>query len=139
LIASGSDATILTGTSISSNSTVQSNISGITIPTTTASQLDTRQRGTHFANVNPDNALMQLIPSVIKIRDLMAADRPPTLDNGEQVCLSYLLRGGCWSTCKCMATHGHQPAPAEHTKLTAYLRTQKQKLNTGGQHAPVSP
>jgi hypothetical protein len=61
------------------------------------------------------------------------------LDNGEQVCLSYLLRGGCWSTCKCMATHGHQPAPAEHTKLTAYLRTQKQKLNTGGQHAPVSP
>jgi len=111
-----------------SNSSV---ISGITIPTTVGSgtNTNTRTKGSHFANVAADTSLVQLVPQGVRIRDLMGNDPPPTLDNGQQVCLSFMLRGGCWSTCKRAASHTHTLNAAEKARLKTYLTTQAQKLN----------
>jgi hypothetical protein len=107
-------------------------ISGITIPTTVGSgtNTNTRTKGSHFSNVNTDTSLVQLVPQGIRLRDLMGNDPPPALDNGQQVCLSFLLRGGCWSTCKRAASHTHPLNAAEKARIKTYLTTQAQKLNS---------
>jgi hypothetical protein len=107
-----------------SGASINSSVSGLTTPT----MGDGRQRGSHFANVNPDNRLVQLVPPGVKLRDLMGSDHPPALDNGQQMCLSFLLRGGCWSTCRRAASHTHTLNDNKRNRLISYLQTQKQKL-----------
>jgi hypothetical protein len=122
----------------SSAASITSAISGLTMPT----MGDGRQRGSHFANVNPDNRLVQLVPPGIKLRDLMGSDHPPALDNGQQMCLSFLLRGGCWSTCRRATSHTHSLNDNERNRLIAYLQTQRQKLQpapTPGAGASPTP
>jgi hypothetical protein len=122
----------------SSAASITSGISGLTMPT----MGDGRQRGTHFANVNPDNRLVQLVPPGVKLRDLMGSDHPPALDNGQQMCLSFLLRGGCWSTCRRATSHTHSLNDNERNRLMAYLQTQRQKLQpapTPGAGASPTP
>jgi hypothetical protein len=128
---SSSSATITLRSMVSSlGNTITSSPSGLTIPTET----NTRQRGTHYANINPDTTLLQLIQPGTKVRNLIGDTPPPLLDNGQQPCLSYLLRGGCWSTCRRAATNGHILTDAETVRLRQYLREQQQKL--GGAPAP---
>ena len=45
------------------------------------------------------------------------------------MCLSYILKGGCWSTCRLAASHGHTLTNAEKTCLRTYLTTQNQNYN----------
>jgi hypothetical protein len=109
-------------------------VSGLTITTPTPS----RQRGTHVSNLTPDNRLVQLVQPGTKIKDLMGTEPPPTLDNGQQICLSYLLRNGCWSTCRRASTHGQALSAAEHARLVTYLTSQMQKLQAGNTHTAAT-
>jgi hypothetical protein len=129
-----SSASSIPHLTISDAASVQSGVSAVTMPTLITQA--TKQKGTHYANVAPDQSLIQLLPPGTKIRDLMGTDPPPVLDNGQQLCLSYLLRGGCWSTCKRAASHSHTLNAAEKDRLRTYLHNQKQKL-TG--HSPTAP
>jgi hypothetical protein len=109
-------------------------VSGLTITTPTPSC----QRGTHVSNLTPDVRLVQLVQPGTKIKDLMGTEPPPTLDNGQQICLSYLLRNGCWSTCRRASTHGQALSAAKHACLVTYLTLQTQKLQAGNTHTAAT-
>jgi hypothetical protein len=72
----------------------------------------------------------------MKIKDLIGMDAPPLLDYGSQLCLPYLLKQGCWSTCNHANTHNYALTAAEKTRDITYLQSQMQKLHpaaTSGQ------
>jgi hypothetical protein len=88
------------------------------------------KKGTYIANLTPGNALEQLIEPRIKIKDLIGTDPPPVLDNGAQLCLSFLVHQGCWSMCHHANMHAVQLNANEKLQATNYLRTQAHKLKT---------
>jgi hypothetical protein len=110
---------------LSTASSRGSTVSSVTTPP----QLSSR-RNTHIANLAPDSSLVNLIPAGTQIKDIIAHEPPPLLDDGTQVCLSYLLRQGCWSTCRRAAAHNHALTPAEHGRLATYLSTQARRLRS---------
>jgi hypothetical protein len=96
-------------------------VSALTTPSTTSPQDasgDSRgsRKGSYMANLTPDPALQQLVPSSIKIKDLIGTTSPPQLDNGAQLCLSFHIRQGCWSTCRRSNTHGVTLNATEKTR-----------------------
>jgi hypothetical protein len=119
----------------SGGSTSGSVISALTMPTALGSQ----QRVSHVINLSPDLTLTQLIEPGVKIRDLIGSDPPPLLDNGQQVCLSHLLRQGCWSDCRRASTHNHVLTAAKKARIAAYINTQSRKLCASGQPASGTP
>jgi hypothetical protein len=135
---SGSGASInLIGAFVPSGiASVSSSVFGISTPTTYAG---TRPTGTHIHNITPDATLVALLEPGTKIKDLIGNDPPFTLDNGHHLCLSHALQGGCWSTCRRVITYGHTFSPAEKTRLTQYIQTQKQKLRVAGPPQATHP
>jgi hypothetical protein len=136
------DLISLSGTSHSSSSGTGSSSSGntvvsaLTIPTNMVPQdaaSDSRgsRKGSYMANLTPDPALQQIVPSGIKLKDLIGTTSPPQLDNGAQLCLSFHTKQGCWSTCRRSSTHGVTLTAAEKTRVINYLRSRVQH------HRPV--
>jgi len=74
------------GTHLSGNNNSQTSSSQ---PTDTTGN----RRGSYIANLTSDTALTSLVPARVKIKALMGTDPPPplVLDNGSQVCLSFLV------------------------------------------------
>jgi len=72
------------------------------------------------------------VDSSIKIKDIIGLDRPPLLDNGLQVCLSYHTHQGCWTTCRRANTHAHKLMDAERSRVQSFLRAQLQKIHPTG-------
>jgi len=74
--------------------------------------------------------------STLQPKGLIGMDAPPLLDYGSQLCLPYLLKQGCWSTCNHANTHNYALTAAEKTRDITYLQSQMQKLHpaaTSGQ------
>jgi len=87
-----------------------------------------RTCGTFQVNLNPDPTLHCLIGPGVKLKELIGSDPPPTLDNGEQICLSYYCTPGCWSNCGHLVSHAKTFNAGERSCLETYLTTQMQKL-----------
>jgi hypothetical protein len=113
---------------LTSATAVRSTLTG---PTVTSS----RQKGAWIANLAPEPTLQNIVPAHIKLKDLIAKDPPPTLDNGAQVCLSHLVHQGCWSTCKSANTHAHMLTSSEKSRVLQYLLDQVHKYNVTTQGA----
>jgi hypothetical protein len=101
--------------------------------------LGSRPRGSHVTNIVPDALLAQLVEPGVKIRDLIGVDPPLLLDNGQQVCLSFLLRQGCWSNCHRSSAHHHTLSASEKARISTYLTTQSHKLRTSRPAAMGGP
>jgi hypothetical protein len=113
-----------TGTSSSSNSVVSALTNpSLMVPQDASNASRHSRKGSYMANLKPDPALQQLIPSDIKIKDIIGSTTPPQLDNGAQLCLSFHTKQGCWSTCRRANTHGVTLNAAEKTRVIAYLRS----------------
>jgi len=147
------DTPSLAGTSSSSSTTGGSSnasiVSGLTSTgsgtrgTGGGTPTSNRTRGTFQVNLNPDPTLHRLIGPGVKLKELIGADPPPTLENGEQICLSYYCTPGCWSNCSRLASHAKTFNVGERSRFETYLTTQMQKLRakqnaTGTQTAPGS-
>jgi len=110
------------GSSSSGASTV---ISGLTTPTVITSGTT---KGTYLVNLTPDRDIQNLVDYGTKLTTLVNQAPPPSMDSGQQMCLSYFVRGGCWTTCKRSSTHARQLTPTEKQRLMTYLREQMQKI-----------
>ncbi|MFN9982614.1 MAG: hypothetical protein ACK53Y_21985, partial [bacterium] len=99
------------GSSSSGASTV---ISGLTTPTVITSGTT---KGTYLVNLTPDRDIQNLVDYGTKLTTLVNQAPPPSMDSGQQMCLSYFVRGGCWTTCKRSSTHARQLTPTEKQRL----------------------
>jgi hypothetical protein len=117
----------------------QSTLPALVSTSSASGSSGTGSRGSHIANLSPDARLLQLVDPGVRVKDLMgSAPSPPCLDNGNQICLSYLLCQGCWSTCRRFNTHGQVLNDTEHARLVTYLTNQMQKLRAASAASATS-
>jgi hypothetical protein len=81
-------------------------------------------------NLNPIPSLMNLVPVATKLKDIIGTTSPPKLDNGAEMCLSFLLRQGCWSNCRRAAQHTATLSTNEQQRLTSYLNQRTTPMST---------
>lgn len=91
-----------------------------TVSTLTSSVLTSRN-GTFKANPAPNEQLLSLLKPRVKIRELIGPSTPPLNDDQEPLCLSFHLKGGCYSNCRRQADHSRTLSPAEVTRLANYV------------------
>jgi hypothetical protein len=77
-------------------------------------------------NLHPIASLQNMLPSSIKLKDLIGNTAPPKCDSGDEMCLSFLTRNTCWSNCRRASAHKSTLTPGELQRLSTYLATQKQ-------------
>jgi hypothetical protein len=100
-------------------------------------------RGTFISNLHPIAMVVVLDKPNLKIRDIIGMTQLPMMNNGSDMCLSYHLRGGCWSNCRRATHHGQSLGPDEVQCLQQYL-TQRftqltpQTLHPGAATNPVA-
>jgi hypothetical protein len=123
--ASGSSSTTgsASGSSSGSNGSggdAASLISGLTGTSSQGKPPPTGGRGAYVANLNVLPALQALDKPDIKIKDIMATTTPKMV-NGTEICLSYHLRGGCWTNCRRAHNHQQTLTPKDIQRLSQYL------------------
>jgi hypothetical protein len=125
------------GTSLSSSNistSTSSVVSGLTTQTG-GSTIIPPGRGARIANLHPIPNIVSLVPSSTKLKDIIGTSTPPTYDSGADMCLSFLLKGGCWSNCKRAMHHTSSLSANEQQRLTQYLT--RRVTATPGNNAPV--
>jgi hypothetical protein len=139
-VSSGSTPhTSTTGSSSYASSAASSNgsmsggstISGLTVPTLPPPQT----RGSAVFNLTLNATLQQLLPTNIKLKDLIGTLMPPSFESGGEMCLSYLVRNTCWTNCRRAAGHRGTLTPQEQQRLEQYITAQKQVYAAKRQHA----
>jgi hypothetical protein len=106
-----------------SNSSNASTVSGLTLQTLPP---PTPARGSVVMNQHPIATVQALIPHTLKLKDLIGNSPPPKLDDGGEMCLSFLTRNTCWSNCKRAAHHRSNLTSLEQQRLENYITTRKQ-------------
>lgn len=56
-------------------------------------------------------------------RNIMREHRPPVNDAGNEFCVAWWTKGGCFPNCGRRATHGPFASATERTRLLTYVRT----------------
>jgi len=96
-------------------------------------------RGAFIANQAPIPTIVAMDKPNVKIRDIIGNVAPPKMDDNTDMCLSFLLRGGCWSNCKQASNHGQTLSPTETQRLQQYLTRRFANLtNASGAGSPPS-
>jgi hypothetical protein len=134
----GSVATSVSSSTASKSTSSGASVSSIVSGLTSASGQGFNAppgRGARISNLAPIPALVSLVPSAMKLKDLIGTTNPPTLDTGHDMCLSFLLKSGCWSNCKRAAQHTATLTTNEQQRLTQYLQ-QRLAATTARQPAP---
>lgn len=90
----------------------------------------TSRAGTFEANPSPNEQLLNLLKPRIKIRELIGPTSPPHNDDQEPMCLSYHLKGGCYSNCKRRSDHTRTLSADEITRLANYVADRLPHLPT---------
>jgi hypothetical protein len=89
--------------------------------------LSTRS-GTFMKNTTVDPALQSLLPAGIKTADLVGSDPVPTNDDNHPICLSYHIRGGCFSNCHRKENHSRPLSATDKAKLSNWMVDQVAKF-----------
>ena len=107
------------------SSTAASTVSALTTATsggrTSASAGNATSQGAFVANPARD-AEFDALQLRGQMRDLLRAHPPPANDAGNEFCVSWWGRGGCYSNCGRAATHRPFANPAERTRLLTHVR-----------------
>jgi hypothetical protein len=125
----GSTSSAPTGAT-TDDSTTASPMSGITSATgLTGATTRTLRSTTMVINENPDRHLLSLVPFNRKLKDLMGDTYPPNTDAGQQICLSFHVKGACYSNCRRKPTHGMTLNLQEKQRLENYIADRLEKTN----------
>ncbi len=98
-------------------------------------------RGSYVINLHPNLDIMHLVQPNTKLKELIGTSTPPRMNNGAEMCLSFLTKAGCWSNCKRAATHGATLQPAELQRVQQFLvrRIPRNTGNTASLNTSVNP
>lgn len=107
----------------------------ITTSTSSNSVLSNRT-GTYTRNPTADTSLRALIPPGIKITELLGTDDVPVGDDNVPFCLSYHVKGGCFSNCRRKDNHSKTLSPEDKQRLSNWLVDQTAKLRARFAAAP---
>jgi hypothetical protein len=91
------------------------------VASTITSSVVSSRAGTFEANPSPNEQLVTLLKPRIKIRELIGPTSPPLNDDNEAMCLSFHLKGGCYSNCRRRSDHSRTLSPEEVTRLANYV------------------
>jgi hypothetical protein len=98
-------------THVTDDASIQSNMSSVTGATgatgLTRGTLGTGQSryGTAVANPSLDSTLIALLPPMVCIKNLIGTDDAPRNESNKPMCLSYHLRGLCFTNCRHIVDH----------------------------------
>jgi len=84
--------------------------------------------GTFLKNPSADPALQGLLPNGIKITDLVGSDQVPLSDENVPICLSYHIKGGCFSNCRRKDNHAKPLSADEKNRVSNWIVDQLAKL-----------
>lgn len=104
-------------------------IASSTVSTLTSS-IVTGRAGTFEANPAPNEQLLSLLKPKVKIRELIGPSAPPLNDDQEPLCLSFHLKGGCYSNCRRRSDHTRTLSSDEVTRLANYVADRLPHLPT---------
>jgi hypothetical protein len=102
-------------------STTASTVSALTAATGGARTTSAGTQGTFVTNPARD-AEFDALQLRGQMRDLLRAHPPPANDAGDEFCVSWWGRGGCYSNCGRSATHRPFANPAERSRLLTHVR-----------------
>ena len=109
----GSDTT--NTTTGSSGSSLNTGVSSLTSPSTTA---PTQVR---VVNETPDAEFMALELKP-RLGELLRLHRPPASSDGGEHCVAWWAKGGCYSQCSRRSTHKAFSSPGERARLLAHIK-----------------
>jgi hypothetical protein len=101
----------------SSQASTRTGVSSLTAETT--------QRATTVARVDnpsPDTEFSSIVVRPGGTRPVLREHRPPPNDAGQEFCVAWWLRSGCFPTCGRRATHCPFASPVERTRLLNFCR-----------------
>jgi hypothetical protein len=110
----------------------QTAISGLTTPSLATTTGTIRTQNTAVHNPTPDATVQALIPTNVRIKDLVGTDPVPRNEAGTPMCLSYHVRGICFSNCRRKADHERPLSTKDKTTLSNWLVDQLAKQRTAG-------
>ena len=96
-----------------SHSTTRTGVSSITTDT---------ERVARINNLEPDSEFTQITLRAGGTRRIMQEHRPPSNDAGNEFCVAWWTKGGCFPNCGRRLTHRAFASAAERTRLLAYVR-----------------
>jgi hypothetical protein len=131
----GGTKTITTGTAVTDESSTVSALTNATGITGTA-RTTMSQFGNPITNPNQDPALQALLPTAVRVKDLLGQDEAPRNEANSPMCLSYHLRGVCSSTCRRKVDHDRALTQADKTLLSNWIVDQLAKRRAAGAILP---
>lgn len=81
-----------------------------------------RESVTRVENTAPDSEFTSLTLRAGGTRAILRAHRPPANDAGNEMCVAWWTRGGCYPNCGRRNTHQPFASGSERTRLLAYVR-----------------
>lgn len=100
-------------------------VGGATSARSTVSSLSaeaTRTTVARVANPSPDNEFMSIVLRAGGTRAILREHRPPTNDAGQELCVAWWTKGGCFPNCGRRATHRPFATAGERSRLLTFVR-----------------
>jgi len=127
-------------TIVSDDASTNSSVSALTSATgiTGASRYTalTSRYGPPVTNPNPDPNLQALLPATVRIKDLLGTDEAPKNEANTPMCISYHIRGVCFTNCRRLRDHDRPLTTTDKTILSNWVVDQLAKRRAAGAIPP---
>ncbi len=85
------------------------------------------RQGSLTQNPAVDSSLQALLPTGVKIQDLLGHGKGPLMEDGSPMCISFHVKGACYTNCRWAANHSKPLSATDKTMLSNWLVDQTAK------------